>query len=304
MSDSVMSSEPLQLAIVGAAPAEIGDLYAQLLCEPGVSIDCVCLEGVEDAAGDLPESLDCYTDLNVLLERSKAELVIVTGPVERRRDLAVRALDGGRHVVTTPPFAETPRDGARIMKTAARQGLMATMNIPWRSDPDLCALLAALQHPEAPRLHSLAMSEQQCDGASGISPAVLDMVNLALPVDVRSVMAYPDAMPGRGYMLMLPLRGGGWATVRVTERLLPGVPRFIASGAGGEIVVDGGRATIRTVDAVHVVEPGEPPCFWSSVCDAVRIGQPHPFAAVQIVRGMKLHSAAEESALSGEAVSI
>jgi len=295
---------PVRAAVVGAAPEDVVAIEAQLAVTTRVKLCGVCVEGVDCDRGALPEHLDCHLDLNMLLQGSDVELIIVAGPVERRRDLAVRALDGGRHVVTAAPFAETPRDAARIMKTAARQGLMATMDIPWRSDPDLRALLAALQHPDAPRVHSLAMHRACGDDARGICPSVLDMVNLTVPADVRSVTAYMDPAPGRGYFLMLPLRRAGWATIRVTDRELPCVPRFIVSGAGGTIIVDAGRAVARATTGEYCAEPGKAPDFWGGVFDAVRSGRAHPFAAVDIVRAMKLHSAAEESAATGEAVSI
>ncbi len=295
---------PVRAAVVGAGPEDVVAIEAQLAVTTRVRLCGVCVEGVDCDRGALPEHLDCHLDLNMLLQGSDIELIIVAGPAERRRDLAVRALNGGRHVVTTAPFAATARDAARIMKTAARQGLMATMDIPWRSDPDLRALLAALQHPDAPRVHSLAMHRACGDDAHGICPSVLDMVNLVVPADVRSVTAYMDAAPGRGYFLMLPLRHAGWATVRVTEREVPGVPRFIVSGAAGTIIVDAGQATVHTSGGAHCVEPGDVPDFWAGVFDAVRSGLVHPFATVDIVRAMKLHSAAEESAATGEAVSI
>ena len=305
MSESVRTDAgPVRVAIVGAAADDVIAMDAQLHSDTRVTFCAVCVEGVDFDRGALPEHLDCHVDFNMLLHDSDIELVVVAGPVERRRDLAVRALNGGRHVVTAAPFAETPRDAARIMKTAARQGLMATMDIPWRSDPDLRALLAALQHPLAPHVHSLAMQRLCEDDAPGICPAVLDMVNLVLPSDLRSVTTYLDAAPGLGYMLILPLRHGGWATVRVTDQEAPGVPQFIVSGAAGTIIVDDGRATIRTATGGHCVEPVEAPDFWAGVFSAVRSGQPHPFSAVDIVRGMKLHSAAEESAATGQPVSI
>jgi len=306
MSESATTSAgPVRTAIVGAAPEDVTALDAQLGSVAQVKLCAVCVEGVDCDRDALPQHLDCHGDFNMLLQGADIELVVVAGPAERRRDLAVRALNGGRHVVTTPPFAATPQDAARIMKTAARQGLMATMDIPWRRDPDLRALLAALQHPAAPVLHSLAMHDvRRDDDGDGIALSVLDTVNLALPTDVQSVTAYMDAVPGTGYMLMLPLRHGGWATIRVADREVPGVPRFIVTGAGGSIIVEAGAATVHTATIGHYVQPTAPAEFWAGVFDAVRNGRPHPFAAVDIVRAMKLHSAAEESAATGEPVSI
>ena len=71
--------------------------------------------------------------------------MLVDGPLELRRDMAVRALERRPPRRLPLPFSETALGAERIMKTAlAGGGLIATADCRWRDDPDLLALRAAL----------------------------------------------------------------------------------------------------------------------------------------------------------------
>ncbi len=137
-------TRPIGVGAVGVMPGEQDGLLAEMPPNAGFELVAFSDEGLPEQ-GPEERPAHYYPDYNMLLQDPHVELVLVDGPLEVRRDMAVRALNAGRHVVVPLPFAETAPDGERIMKTAlSGQDLVATADCWWRDDADLLALRAAL----------------------------------------------------------------------------------------------------------------------------------------------------------------
>jgi predicted dehydrogenase len=61
-----------------------------------------------------------YPDLDAFLGASDIEAVIIATPHPTHADLAIRCLEGGKHVLCEKPMATSLRDAARIAEAAAR----------------------------------------------------------------------------------------------------------------------------------------------------------------------------------------
>lgn len=69
-------------------------------------------------------------DLGAVLARDDVDLVYVATPPATHADIALRALDAGKHVLIEKPIATTPEDAERILARAAERGLLA-MEAMW-----------------------------------------------------------------------------------------------------------------------------------------------------------------------------
>jgi predicted dehydrogenase len=290
----------------------------ELLRREGFRLEALCQEGLDGEEID-PGGLPCHPDYNVLLRDRRVELVLVGGPLELRRDFAVRALNAGRHVVVQEPFCETALGAERVMKTAFHGGLVATMNMTWRDEPDLRALRMALTEENVGPVHGVQAFwqpvRQQEDAPPGgvlldeAGMAVLDSLNVLARRDVRDVSAHllrpAPQRPERGFFLYLPLRGGGYAAAHAGPHRIEGLPSWLASTRGATFRAAEGCATVVADGEQRVYRaPEGPEDFWQNLHEAVRSGAELKCHPLDIVRAMKLHEAALESARTGRPVTV
>jgi len=313
-SEHVNEQQPIGVGAVGVSPGEHDGILRELPQDGRFRLVAFCDEGTpEPGYGEQPA--EYYADYNMLLRDPDIELILVDGPVELRRDFAVRALNAGRHVVLQRPFAETALDAERVMKTALRAGLVATMDLPWRDEPDLLAVRAAVSAEDAGPLSGVMCLRRLDEDASAPEPggalealgfAMLDQVCVLLDDDVASVAAHAvgGTLQG-GFLLYLPLRRGGWAVVQASRHLPEGMPRWVCYSARASFVAVDGQVEVnfsgrkRTYAAPETRED-----FWENLYAAVRTGGQLKCHPVDIVRAMKLYEAALESAESGEPVTV
>jgi scyllo-inositol 2-dehydrogenase (NADP+) len=312
-----LTQRPIAVAAVGLRPDEEGTIATSLPPAGPFELVAYCDEGLpghEARRSPIPH----YTDYNVLLQESPAELVLVTGPVEKRRDFAVRALNSGRHAVLDLPFCEEAADAERVKRTAIQRNLLATADLHWRLDPDFLAVRAALDAENLGSVWGILCSVGRPEPGAGSAalPAllsdvglpILDQVNLLLSDDVRSVTAHlrrPAAQADEtSFIVHMSLRKGGWAAAQAACGLT-GLPHWTLYGPHEVITAAGGRATVtsdceqRTYDAMPLQET-----FWQNLYEAIRHGTELLYHPAGIVRAMKLLEAARESAELGEAVTI
>ncbi len=318
---------PIGVGLVGTVPREEEGLLARLPEGRKFRLVSFSNEGAAEPGPPAYQPARYHSDYNTLLRDSAVELVLVDAPLELRRDLATRALNAGRHVVLPLPFAETALGAERVMKTAHKQGLVATADCPWRDNPDLHALRFALQaapvgpplgitlfaavepepEPQTSLVDLLFLEETEDEettapqgllGREGL--ALLDQLHCVADDYVKNVTAHVlvRTPPERqeGFMVYLSLRGGGWAVAQASTALAPDVPRWVVHGPLGSITVSGGRARAALDGDLRDYVPPEPPeGFWDNLFMAIRHEAEPKCPPAQVVRAMKLHEAAMES---------
>ncbi len=314
------AEEPLKDSIgVGAVGVRLGEqdgILADLPEDGRFRLVAFSDEGLGPSSRrDRPDGY--YTDYNMLLQDPAVEVVLVDGPVEMRRDFAVRALNAGHHAVLREPFCETALDAERVMKTALKAGLVATQNLPWRNDADLRALREALRAENVGDAHGLfcfwpagdLTSPAEREGLlERIGVSLLDQVHLLLGADVSAVSAHRQAA-GRedddGFLLYLTLRGGGWAICQASPHVAAELPRWVLYTRNAAFVARDARAHFISGEQRRTYEaPAEEEDFWANLHSAVRHGAEPNCHPVDIVRAMKLHEAALRSAELGEPVTV
>ncbi|MFO8007451.1 MAG: Gfo/Idh/MocA family oxidoreductase [Candidatus Brocadiia bacterium] len=314
--------DPIGVGAAGVRPGEQTSALEQMPVGPTYKWVAFSDEGTHQGQPE-HRPVTYYPDYNMLLKDPEVEMVLVDGPVELRRDLAVRALNAGRHVVLALPFCETALDAERVMKTALHTGLVATAELPWRTRPELLSLRHALEQENVSKVvgvhgfWSPGDDEEEQTAEPGEPDdllerhgfALLDQLNLVADRDIKDVTAHViRAGPGRaaeGFLLYLNLRQGGWAIAQMDRRRLQGAPAWLVR-AGSSVLTTTGGQTVVTADGKRrdYGLPQRAEGFWQDLYEAVRHGAEPRCHPVQIVRAMKLHEAAEISAEEGRAVTL
>ena len=83
-----------------------------------------------DATGAVP-----YADAREAITRADVDAVVVCAPNAAHADLAVAALEAGRHLYLEKPLATDVADGRRVVAAAERAGTVATVGFSYRFDP-------------------------------------------------------------------------------------------------------------------------------------------------------------------------
>ncbi len=307
---SAAMQDPVAVGAVGVRPGEQAGVLEHLPVGPLFRWVAFSDEGVHQGEPE-HRPVTYYPDYNMLLQDPHVELVLVEGPAELRRDLAVRALNSGRHVLLALPFCETALDAERVMKTSLRTGLVATAHLPWRGQPELLSLRSALEQENAGEVVGVqafwsppAEQREQApatDAAEDVLErhgfALLDQLNVLADRDIKDVTAHlVRPGPGRaaeGFLLYLNLREGGWAIAQMDSRPLEGAPAWLVR-AGSSVLTAADGQTVVTADGRRRVygTPERVEGFWDNLYDAVRHGAEPVCHPVGIVRAMKLHEAA------------
>lgn len=109
-------------------------LLKQMLQVPGIKIVAICdinpvaLKSAVDTANAAGHSPEGYAEFRKLLDRKDIDAVIIATPVDRHKEMAVAALEVGKHVYCEKPMALTPeecrmvRDAAHSAKGIFQQG--------------------------------------------------------------------------------------------------------------------------------------------------------------------------------------
>ncbi len=113
----------------------------------GLELTAVCDRSPERLAAALADGAEpaLLPDLEALLGHSRVDVVVVSTPPNTHFQLALRALEAGKHVVVEKPFCLTGAEADRLVATAERAGRVLTVYQNRRWDPDFLALLALVR---------------------------------------------------------------------------------------------------------------------------------------------------------------
>jgi len=318
-----MNQKPQDEARIGVGAVGIRDVESeglprQMAQQDGFELRAFCDEGCEQD-GPAQRPVRYYSDYNMLLKDPEVEVVLVDGPVELRRDFAVRALNAGRHVVTNMPFAEDSFGGERIMKTALKKGLIATCDLKGRDDADFVAIRNAFSEANVSGLYAIegfwSCTEQQLKRAGqqdlleAFGFELLDQLHMLTEGEIKSVTTHlysaREGGPVQHFFISIAMRKRGWATLQGAVDMPASLPRWRAFAAGMVLTATCGQVTIHDNEGARSLEGVvEPDDFWTNLYEAVRQGADLKCHPVDIVRAMKLQEAALESAEIGEPVTL
>ena len=123
MGEPRMTSSPLRVGLVGCGNVALSDHLPAYLALPD-RVRVVAVADPTPARRELGRTqaglaeADAHEDARTLLARDDLDIIDLCTPQHVRRDLAVRALESGRHVLSEKPLATVPADARRMVDAA------------------------------------------------------------------------------------------------------------------------------------------------------------------------------------------
>ncbi|MGD6832427.1 Gfo/Idh/MocA family protein [Sutcliffiella halmapala] len=118
----------INFAIVGAGA--IAPVYAEAITlHPEATLDAVCDKNPQTAAGFVKQYATSrfYTAYEDLLQDPSIDVVCICTPSGLHADMAIKAIEAGKHVIVEKPLAMTLEDADRVIAAAKKCKVKATV---------------------------------------------------------------------------------------------------------------------------------------------------------------------------------
>lgn len=135
-----MSERKIKCAVVGYGGAfNMGKAHAQWMNDTGRMITVAACDidpaRMQAAKIDFP-NIQTYTDIDEMLAKSDAELVVIVTPHNTHAPLGLKAIEAGKHVVLEKPMCITTEEATKMIEAAKRKGTTLTTFHNRRHDGD------------------------------------------------------------------------------------------------------------------------------------------------------------------------
>jgi len=211
-----------------------------------------------------------YEDLEDLLADGTVDLVLVATPNDVHKDIAIRAMEAGKNVVSEKPVTLSSRDLEEMIRASERTGRFLTVHQNRRWDEDFLTVKKVL---EDGRLGEIFRLESRVHGSRGIpgdwrqekehgggmvldwGVHLLDQALLLFPgVRVETVYAtlthVTNQLVDDGFTADLGFANGVHMLVEVGTSNFISLPRWYVLGADGTAVIEDWGRDIRIVRAL------------------------------------------------------
>lgn len=142
-----MSSRKVRFAVIGAGM--IGDVHAQALTDLSDTAELTVIADIDGSkAAAMAEKYDAggsTTDVDALLRRPDIDAVIICRPTGQHADLAVSALNAGKHVVIEKPIEVSLAAADRIIAAEQSSGKTVAVMSQHRFDKSTVKVLDAVR---------------------------------------------------------------------------------------------------------------------------------------------------------------
>lgn len=130
-----MSSTNRRIGVIGVGFGAL--IYVPGLRSEGWEISAICSRSREKVAkiADTAGITSVYTDPLEMIRRDDLDAIAITSPPSTHRDLAIAALEAGKHVLCEKPFALNAQQAAEMRDAAQRSGLTAMVDHEFRYSP-------------------------------------------------------------------------------------------------------------------------------------------------------------------------
>ncbi|MDD5483149.1 MAG: Gfo/Idh/MocA family oxidoreductase [Kiritimatiellae bacterium] len=318
-----------------------GEKHAEVLQNmPGVTLSALCTR----RAGRLRETAErfnvpkTYTDYHDLLNDSEIDAVSIVTHINDHRDIAVAALQSGKHVFLEKPMAATPEDCDAIIAASVGARAIFMVGHICRFDPRVAMAKEAVDEGRIGRIVSMHAARNLPASVAGgvldkISPLMGDGIHdvdimLWLTRDriasvyARNVRVHDYKYPDIGWA-MCRFAGGAVGVIETVWALPDSTPfaidaRMEVIGEKGAVYIDCGDAGLTINDAGGMRKPDT--VYWPHLhgrrvgvlrmeleyfIDCVRAGKkPEVITPVESKAAVAAMCAAEQSAESGEVVKL
>lgn len=203
-------------------------------------------------------TVDIETSLDRLLERSDLDAVAIATPARTHKDIALRALEAGKHVLVEKPLAESVADAEKMVDAAAARGLTLMCDHTYCYTPVVQKIAELVADGSLGQIHfidsvriNLGLVQPDVNVIWDLAPHDLSILDFILPGRLTPLgVAAQGADPlgaGRecvGY-LSLPLGDGALAHVHVNWLSPTKIRQMVIGGSRRTLVWDDLNPTQR-----------------------------------------------------------
>jgi predicted dehydrogenase len=117
-------------------------LLRHMLSVPGIRVVAICdidqerMKAAETQAAAKGHRPRLYSDFRKLLDDKDVDAVVIATPVDKHKEMAVAALEVGRHVYSEKPMALTPEECSAVLKAAGQAKGIYQAGFQLRHDPN------------------------------------------------------------------------------------------------------------------------------------------------------------------------
>lgn len=94
-------------------------------------------------------------DPDDMLELDELDAVVLCTPNHLHEEMAIAALEAGKHVLVERPLASTSKGAARVLEVAEKSGRVLSVGLPHRFRPEVIALRSFVLGDELGELHAV-----------------------------------------------------------------------------------------------------------------------------------------------------
>lgn len=201
-------------------------------------------------------SVPLVMDSDDLVGFDEIDAVVLCTPNDLHEEMAIAALEAGKHVLVERPLAVTSRGAARVVDVAERTGLVLTVGMPHRYRPEAVALRSFVAGGELGDLYAVRgswltrsfpaiRSTWRGDPAIAGGGALIDLGIPALDLSlwivgfppmkrVSCVLGLSDEGVESAATVMIETQDGVALTLNVSNRLFAGEDRYYVRVMGSE----------------------------------------------------------------------
>jgi predicted dehydrogenase len=250
--------DPLRLGIVGAGA--ISQVVHLPIFAERADVDLVAL-GDRDVhkAEALSQrfSIPLVMESDELLDMDELDAVVICTPNHLHEEMAIRALQQGKHVIVERPLAATSEGASRVIEAAVRAGTVLAVGMPHRFRPEVLALRSFVEGGELGELHAVRgswltrsfPSARQAWRVSRDTAGGGALVDLGIPaLDLcLSIIGFPetrrltclmscddDGEVEHSATMMLETADGTVLSLEVSNRLYAGEDRYFVRVMGAD----------------------------------------------------------------------
>ncbi len=251
--------DPLRLGIVGAGA--ISQIVHLPIFAARPDVDLVALGDRDIHKAEMLSqrfSIPLVMSSDELLDLDELDAVVVCTPNHLHEEMALRALDSGKHVLVERPLAATSEGASRVVEAAVRAGTVLAVGMPHRFRPEVVALRSFVDGGELGDLHNVrgswltrtfpsARSTWRVNRDTAGGGALVELGIPALDLCL-SIMGFPepkrlicmasrdddDAEMEHSATIMVEMTEGTVLTVEVSNRLYAGEDRYYVRVLGTE----------------------------------------------------------------------
>jgi len=280
----------LGIAVIGAGywgP----NLVRNAAATPGLRLEYLCDLNEPRAKAVLGpySTIRTTASLQTVLEDPAVSAVAIATPASSHRDVALAALEAGKHVLVEKPLASSYADGAKLVAAAVDHGLVLMLDHTYCYTPAVQRLrelvrggeIGELQYLDSVRIN-LGLVQADIDVLWDLAPHDLSILDTLLPDGVRpvSVSAHGSDPIGAGQAcvayLTVALSNGAIAHVHVNWLSPTKIRTTIVGGSRRTVVWDDLNPSQRLAVYDRGVERNDPATLGADVRNqtlvAYRIG--------------------------------